>query len=377
MDNIANTFDDVLIKPRFSKIASRADVDLSFNGDGFPYMELPIISANMDTITGSDMAHAMIFGGGQACLHRFSSIEENVQQFLDARLVATGECRIPMVSVGLGNKELDRARALFGAGAFTFIVDVAHGASMGVVQQVRALREIFNDRIAVVVGNFATGESVKDFLEICPEVDGFKVGIGPGSLCTTRIKTGVGFPQLSAIMEISQVLKRTGIPVIADGGMKTPGDCAKALGAGASMLMIGSMLAGTEESPGETQYLHKSGKTFKLEDFPVSVDYSYFSKELQQEFQSKIPKVKKYRGSASQESYEAQGKTGSHRTAEGESTFVPYKGAVKDILQDIEGGLRSAFSYVGACNLKEFHDKVEFVKVSNATKIENSAHLIK
>ena len=343
------TFEDVLIVPKFSSISSRKDVDLSFNGSGYPYMSLPIISANMDTITDVSMAKAMILNGAQACLHRFCTIDESVKMFRSSRLQETGLTRIPMVSIGLGNSELDRACALFGASAHTFIIDVAHGAQLSVVNQVKALRECIGSNGSIIVGNFATGESIKTFLEyVGNSVDGFKVGIGPGSACTTRIKTGVGYPQLSAIIDVVNTIKHTGIPVIADGGMKTSGDISKALGAGASMVMLGGMLAGTDETPGEVVergvHLNPSGV------------------------------FKKYRGSASKESYEVQGKEAKHRTSEGESFYVPYKGPVKDVLQEIEGGLRSAFTYVGASNLKEFHSKVEFVRISNATRSENQAH---
>lgn len=340
----AFTFDDVLIVPKFSTIESRREVDISINSSNLPYAQLPIISSNMDTVTGSKMALAMAENGGIGCLHRFCSIEDNVQMFKDSIYGDNQtDLSIPAVSFGLGLKEIERAEALFCAGAHTFILDVAHGAQLAVANQVKAVRELLGESCLIIVGNFATSDSVKTFLEYCPDVNGIKVGIGPGSACTTRIKTGIGYPQLSAVKEIAQFFKNTNIPVIADGGMKTPGDIAKALGAGAHCCMLGGMLAGTQESPG-----------------------------IMHTIRDKI--IKEYRGSASKEAYEAQGKDESYRTAEGESFFVDYKGPVKDVLRDIEGGLRSAFSYVGARNLKEFHDKVEFVRVTPSTVVENQAH---
>ena len=354
--NEAFTFDDVLIVPQFSTISSRKEVDLSvitarscFQDIG---CKLPIISANMDTITGPKMAKAMLAYGAQACLHRFCSIEDNVKMFLESWYDTEGdnECfSRPMVSIGLGKEELQRAEALYANNANIFIVDVAHGAQMAVVNQVKALREIIRDNGAIVVGNFASGFSVEDFFDNCgnTQIDGIKVGIGPGSACTTRIKTGVGYPQLSAIIDIAETLEGYGIPIIADGGMKTPGDIAKALGAGASMIMLGGMLAGTTETPGEVFYLEGPGP-----QCPVKI----------------------YRGSASRESYQVQGKTGTHRTTEGESFIVSCKGPVSDVLQDIEGGLRSSFAYVGAKNLEEFHNRVEFVRISNAGYVEGTPH---
>jgi IMP dehydrogenase/GMP reductase len=361
--NEAITFEDVLIKPKFSLVESRKDVDLSFNGSGFPCMSLPIISSNMDSVTGVNMASAMIIGGAQACLHRFQSIEDNVQMFLDSRVGGTGGYSAPLVSIGLGEKELERADALINVGALSLVVDVANGASIGVVKQVKELRKLFGNSIFITVGNFATGDSVKTFLEHEGNVDGIKVGVGPGSRCLTRVATGIGYPQLSAIIEISQLLKRTNLTIIADGGMNRIGDCAKALGAGAHLLMSGSFFAGTEEAPGETVWEYE-GQYISYDEFIEGFKNGY-SKEL--------TPFKKYRGSASKESYEVQGKVAQHRTAEGDTTYIPLKGSVASVLQEIEGGLRSAFSYTNSMTLKEFHKNVEFVRVSSNTVAENGS----
>lgn len=349
----AYTFDDVLIVPNFSDISSRKDVNTKVSTARSIFQDigsrLPIISANMDTITESEMSKAMLSYGANACLHRFCNIQENVKMFEDACLEEGDSISRPMVSIGLGTRELDRASALYGYGATRFIIDVANGASLDVVKQVKELRNIIKDNGAIIVGNFASGRSISDFIERGAIVEGIKVGIGPGSSCSTRVKTGVGYPQLSAIMGAVRALKGTGIPIIADGGIKTAGDVAKAIGAGASLCMIGGMISGTDECPGEIIY-----------DPPKQFADS--------------KKYKKYRGSASKESYIDQGKTGSHRTDEGESFLVPCKGPVANILQDIEGGLRSAMSYVGARTIKEFQEKCEFVKITNAGYSEGLPH---
>jgi IMP dehydrogenase/GMP reductase len=382
------TFDDVLIVPKFSSISSRKEVDISSTTSGGCFEDIgadfPVISANMDTVTGPDMARAMLTYGGQACLHRFCSIEENVKMFAASEIdmvngvpIYGGEYYIrPMVSIGLGKEELDRASALYGNNATRFIIDVAHGAQQAVVDQVRNLRDIIGSYGSIIVGNFASKQSVADFLQrVSGKVDGIKVGIGPGSACTTRIKTGVGFPQFSAIQEISFLLRPLGIPLIADGGMRTPGDICKALGAGASMVMLGGMLAGADETPGELLYVDSLGEAVKAENFLARKIFLDGTFELiRDEYSESFKKVKKYRGSASKESYDLQGKVGDHRTSEGESFLVSHKGPVKSILQDIEGGLRSAMTYVGARTLKEFHDKVEFIRVSSSTNLENKAH---
>ena len=341
------TFDDVLIAPRFSTLKSRSEVDLRTvikwpGGEGGSWTaNLPIVSANMDTITGVEMAKALAKAGAVATLHRFWPIEENVRAFNEA----DKGC---WVSVGLGAYELSRAVALWKEGAKVFVLDVAHAAQVQVAEQYRDIKRSTPGSF-VIVGNFATGQSFEDFAAYLHQdlgaqdvtIDGVKVGVGPGSACTTRVKTGCGVPQLSAVMDLRA---RFGGLLIADGGLKTPGDIAKALGAGADLVMLGGMLAGADETPGE-MYLGQNG--------------AY---------------LKRYRGSASKESYEAQGKGQSYITAEGEAFSVPVKGPVAKVLQDIEGGLRSAFTYVGAGSVGEFHRRVEFVQITHAGHIEGTPH---
>lgn len=334
------TFDDVLIRPRFSTVNSRKDVDLNTG-----YSRLPIISSNMDTITGPEMAKAMLAEGGLACLHRFWSIAENVAAFRNSCF----EGRSPWVSVGVGGTEFDRAKALYDVGARILVLDVAHGSQKQVADQYIRLEETLPG-VTFVIGNFATSNSILDFIDACgyryvPDFPGIiKVGIGPGSSCSTRVKTGIGVPQLSAIIDCASL----GLPIIADGGMKTSGDVAKALAGGASLVMLGGMLAGTAETPG----------------LPI---YDSVVDEW-----DKIPTRKQYRGSASKESYDVQGKDWA--CAEGESFSVPYKGPVAKVLADIEGGLRSALSYVGAKDIFEFQRRAEFIRVTNAGVIESGAH---
>lgn len=341
----ALTYNDVQIKPRFSFVRSRKDVDLSSLG-----LKLPVISSNMDTVTNSRMAIAMNETGGVGCLHRFQSIEDNIKQFKESFVK-------PWVSIGIGPNELERAEALVNAGANTIVLDVAHGANIVVLNQAREIRKLFRSSIQTVVGNFSDANEIRQFIEYngaTSIVDVFKVGIGGGSACTTRIKTGCGVPSFSSIYSCKDI----GVAIIADGGIKTPGDIAKALAAGAHGVMLGGMLAGTDEAPGEL--VDNNGKQIPINVLDV--------------YKSSGQAYKLYRGSASKESYEAQGKDESWRTAEGEAFMLPYKGSVKNILQDIEGGLRSAFSYVDANDLFDFQTKAKFIKVTSSGYIEATAH---
>lgn len=349
MLNKAITFDDVLIKPKFSSIGSRKDVDLTTNlGDNS--LSLPVLSANMSTITEGKMALAMGEAGGLGILHRFCSIEDNILMFAAASNSKTGVG----VSVGLSDEEKLRAESLIDAGAEIICIDVAHGAQMAVVEQVRWLREKYKDNLYIIVGNFATPHSIQGFeshlgISKCPNI--YKVGIGPGSACTTRLKTGCGVPQLSAILSTAKEYN-----IIADGGMKTPGDIAKALAAGAKAVMIGGMISGTNETPGE---VIENPPPHKIIDGKM---YAYTTNP-------NLPsKYKMYKGSA------ANGYGNGWKTSEGVEMVVECKGEVDRILKDIEGGLRSALTYTGSKNLEEFKDNAEFILVSNSTRTENTSH---
>jgi IMP dehydrogenase len=324
------SFDDVLIVPQYSNIASRKDVDTTSFG-----FKVPVIASNMDTITGHAMATAMGKLGAGACLHRFSTVQENIDEFKKSP-------KTTMVSIGIGTAELERAMWLFESGATYFVIDVAHGAAAHVVQQYNKIRSIVKDNASIMVGNFATQKNIDDFnhaLNTNRAPDSYKVGIGGGSLCTTRVVTGCGLPTLASVQDCA----RTNAPIIADGGIRNSGDIVKALAVGASAVMVGSLLSGTEETPGEVV---------------LSNNQMY----------------KQYRGSASLESYGVQGKVASHRAPEGEATLVRYKGKVEDIIQNLMGGLRSGMSYVGASTIEELQKNVQFVRITDSGKSESRAH---
>lgn len=335
------SFDDVLITPKFSWVKSRKDVSLSIS-NRLGFYNLPIISSNMDSVTGVDMAIGMAREGGIGCLHRFQSIEDNVKQFIDSWYGPSDSIIKPWISIGVGNKELDRAIALRDAGAETIVLDIAHGASIEAVNQTKELSKLFGTHCNLIIGNFATARSIKDFeyyLGSKNIITAVKVGIGGGSACLTRVVTGCGIPTFGSLLDC----KEAGYPMIADGGMRNSGDIAKAIGAGASLVMLGGMLAGADESPSKLTY--KDDKYYK-----------------------------NYRGSASIDSYKIQGKESSFRSPEGDSFLIPQSGPLSGVLEQINGGLRSALSYVGASTIKEFQENVEFIKVTPAGAKENGSH---
>lgn len=332
----ALSFDDVLIVPTFSEITSRKNVQTWTHLNGLT-LDVPIISSNMDTITGPAMANAMNEFGGLGAHHRFYTIEENIEAFKNAPN--------SIVSVGITESEKERVIALQGAGAKRWLIDVAHGASIATAEMYNWMRKVLPDYHWICVGNFADDWSYRKFKNhVDIEPNAIKVGIGGGSMCTTRIVTGCGLPTLHSILTFKGL---SDLPaIIADGGIKNSGDIAKALAAGADAVMIGNLLSGTYETPGEI-------------------------------IETADSLVKRYRGSASLESYQVQGKVAAHRSPEGESTFVPYKGPVKDVLQQLKAGLQSAMSYVGSDNIQDFKKNAQLIEITNSGMAESRPHGVK
>jgi IMP dehydrogenase len=332
MTTQAITFDDVLLVPAYNHHESRRVVSTS-NTDrlGKLSLELPVISSNMDTITESTMANFMSSKGAMGALHRFMSIEDNIKDFKKC----TGKV---FVSIGCTDAELQRAEALRDAGADYFCVDVAHAHAKYVGKTLKNLRKILVDR-CIMAGNVATYAGA-DYLASCG-ADIIKAGIGGGSVCSTRIKTGFGIPMLTCIQDCA----RADRSIVADGGIKTSGDIVKALAFGADFVMIGGILAGTAPTPGE-----------------------YITKE-------DGSKVKRYRGMASREAQEAfLGQMHEWKTAEGVATEVPYKEDPDAIIADIVGGLRSGLTYAGADTISELQRKLNYVLVTQAGRIESLPH---
>lgn len=332
MNNEAITFDDVLLIPAYNHHESRRVVDISMR-DRLDKLSLglPVMSSNMDTITESSMANFMHNKGGIGVLHRFLSIEDNIAEF--KRCIGQ-----TFVSIGCTDAELLRAEALRDAGANYFCVDVAHAHAKYVGKTLKSLRQLLGSR-CIMAGNVATYAGA-DYLASCG-ADIIKAGIGGGSVCSTRIKTGFGIPMLTCIQDCT----RTDRSIVADGGIRTSGDIVKALAFGADFVMIGGMLAGTEPTPGEV-VIKENGQ-----------------------------RVKQYRGMASREAQEDfLGQMHEWKTAEGVAVDVPFRNDQEAIIADIIGGLRSGLTYAGADSITELQRKLNYVVVSQAGRVESLPH---
>ena len=466
------TFDDVLLVPKFSDITSRSQTDLSTNLSRNIKLNIPLISANMDTVTESTMATTMARQGGIGIIHRFLTIEEEANQILKVKrsgsvmidtpyqifsdksiedaielmnekevsglLVVDSDSKLvgilterdvlfekedskklvselmtkdvitskegttldeaknllksnrieklplvndknqivglyttqdildlenfpnaskdkkgrPLVGAAVGVKGdfLDRSEALLNAGADVLVVDIAHGHSENAINTVKNIKKAFPE-CELIAGNVATAQGTEDLIKA--GVDAVKVGVGSGSICITRVITGSGVPQLTAVMDCAEIAKQYEIPIISDGGTRTSGDSTKALAAGASSVMLGSMLGGTDESPGST--ITKNGKRYK--------------------FYSGMASLAAARRRKSKETVQVDsGDDLNDYVAEGVEALVPYKGTVTDILVQITGGIRSGLSYCGGHNIKQMQNNAEFIKMSRAGFAESQPH---
>lgn len=343
----ALTYDDIQLIPNYSDVQTRQNIDLTTAVSRNWSINIPIVGSCMDTVTEYEMAATLMEMGGVGCIHRFMSIEEQVAQV--KKLVAYRDTDLTlshlpiMAAVGVVGDYLDRAVELENAGCNIILVDVAHGHHSNMEVALAELKAHLTEGVTdVIAGNIATAEAAEDL--IAWGADGLRVGIGGGSLCTTRVKTGFGVPNVTSIEEVFKVAEGAGVPIMADGGIKSSGDIAKALAVGADCVMVGSLLAGTKESPGA------------ILETPQGL-------------------YKRYRGSASLETKVTHGQKA--RNVEGESTTIPFKGGVKFIVNGLTDGVRSAFSYAGSDNIIDYYTRADYNVVTNAGLAEAKPHLIK
>lgn len=333
------TFDDVLLVPRHSEISSRRHTSLTSHVTKNFKLETPIVTANMDTITEVDMACAMAEVGGLGSLHRFVTEEEQVAMVKKIREHHDKNGLKTPIAASIGVKEEGKLRGdkLVDAGVQVITLDIAHGDSIMMMEVLEYMKKR-HPHVDIIAGNVATAEATARLINA--GADAVKCGIGPGSMCTTRIITGHGVPQLTAIALCVSEASKHGVPVIADGGIKNSGDMVKALCAGASSIMVGSLVSGTMETPGEM----KGGK-------------------------------KLYRGMASKSAQVSwRGDLPQGMAAEGEATFVSCKGSVKDVIHELSGGIRSGMTYLGVETVEQMKEAGLFMEMSASGMSESRPH---
>ena len=355
------TFDYVLLIPAESHVLPnevKLDTKLASNLQ----LHIPLISAGMDTVTEGNMAIAMAENGGLGVIHKNLSIEAQVEEVKKAK-GKTVDPNLPhpavdnqgrllaAAAVGVTSDTFERAESLLEAGADAIVIDTAHGHSAGVLRKIKEIREHFPNA-TLIVGNVATGEGTAALFDA--GVDVVKVGIGPGSICTTRIVAGVGVPQITAIYDAASVAQKYGKKIIADGGIKYSGDVVKALAAGGNAVMLGSMFSGTTEAPGTV--FTNEGKQFKSYRGMGSVG------AMSQQHGSSDPY---FQGGVNE---------ANKLVPEGVEALVPYKGDVSNIIYQIDGGLRAGMGYVGASTIEELIENSQFVQITNAGLRESHPH---
>lgn len=347
---LALTYDDIQLVPSYSEIESRKNIELNTQLTKRFNISIPLVASPMDTVCEFEMAMKMFDLGGVGVIHRFMTIDNQADIVLNLKKVILYRFAhnlildesndeytdYPVVAaVGSNGDYLERAQELISKGANVILIDVAHGHHKNVKEAINKIKSLA-EHLDVIAGNIATAQAAIDLVDW--GVDGLRVGVGGGSLCTTRVKTGFGVPNVTCIQDIVAVSK---VPVMADGGIRSSGDIAKALALGASSVMLGSLIAGTEESPG--QIVEKPSGLYK-----------------------------RYRGAASLETKMVHGQE--QRNVEGESTIIPFKGGVKFVIEGLLDGVRSSLSYAGASNLQEFHPQL--VRITNAGQLEAKPHLL-
>ena len=330
------TFDDVLLLPQYSDILpSETDISLSLTAK--INLKAPFLSSAMDTVTESKMAIAMAESGGIGIIHRNLNIRQQTKEIakVKKKKLFVG------AAVGTNNEDIERAKSLIANGCDLIVIDTAHGHSKKVLKILSKLKKI-DYSIPLCVGNIATGEAAKKLYNSGADI--VKIGIGPGSICTTRMVAGIGVPQISAILEVKNALKNKKIKIVSDGGIKFSGDIAKALAAGADAIMMGSIFAGTDESPGKKfRYKGKIYKHYRGMGSIGAMSSGSANRYFQKNFKDKSKFV-----------------------PEGVEGRVEYKGSLSKIIYQLKGGLRSSMGYIGAKNLNQITRNAKFIKITKA-----------
>ena len=352
-------FDDVLIKPKRSMLGSRSDVSLyrefKFANSTRRLNCVPIMVANMDTTGTLSMSRVTDDHKCITCLHKHYPVDILVDHFKHGHTFS-------FYSTGISGSDIEKMDLVFsklksfGISVPNICVDVANGYSEKFVRTVRSFREKYED-IIIMAGNVVTPEMVEELI-FHGKVDIVKVGIGSGSVCTTRLKTGIGYPQLSAVMECSDAAHGLGGHICSDGGCKTPADVCKAFGGNADFVMLGGMIAGTDCCEGEWDYEYLCNRAGIAGEFWQPFPPGY-------ETEKRKVKLKFYGMSSKEAMNKHNGGVADYRTSEGRCVTIPYKGLTSEVIMDILGGVRSACTYIGASKIKDFGKKTTFIQVNN------------
>lgn len=352
------TFDDVLLIPAASDVLPR-EVNTSTQLGSNLNLKIPVLSAGMDTVTEAPMAIALAQLGGLGVIHKNMSISAQVEQVSQVKqraslasksAVDADDHLLVAAAVGINDDTFTRTQALIDAGVDVIVIDTAHGHSQGVLTKIAEIRATYPQQ-TIIAGNVATAAGTKALFDA--GVDVVKVGIGPGSICTTRVIAGVGVPQITAVFDAAAVAQDYGKQIIADGGIKYCGDIVKALAAGGNAVMLGNMLAGTTQAPGEV-LTDEKGNQFKAYRGMGSVA-AMKDGSSDRYFQSKVHEAKKL-------------------VPEGIEGKLPYKGDVEDIIYQIVGSLRSGMGYVGARTINDLINQAQFIQITNAGLTESHPH---
>ena len=342
----ALTFDDVLLTPRYSSVLpseTNLQTDLGHNLK----LKIPFLSSAMDTVTESDMAIAIARKGGLGIVHRNLSIEDQTKEIKKVK----NKNLLVGAAVGTSTEDLMRVKSIIDVGVDLIVIDTAHGHSDKVIKMLSKIKKI-NIKKPICVGNIATAEAA---LKLYNEgADILKVGIGPGSICTTRMIAGIGVPQISAVLDVKKIMKNKKVKIISDGGIKFSGDIVKAIAAGADAIMMGSIFAGTEESPGKKyKYNNKFYKAYRG-----------------------MGSIGAMSAGSSNRYFQKNHKDKSKFIPEGVEARVVFKGKVDKILYQLQGGLRSSMGYIGAKKIYEIQKKAKFVKITKAGFYESMVHSV-
>ncbi len=340
------TFDDVLLLPQYSNVLP-SETDISINLTKKIFLKVPFLSSAMDTVTESKMAIAIARAGGIGVIHRNLNIKNQKKEVIKVK----NKKLFVGAAVGTNYEDLERAKNLIHNGCDLIVIDTAHGHSEKVLKTLSKIKKI-DKSIPICVGNIATSKAAIRLYNAGADI--IKVGIGPGSICTTRMVSGIGVPQISAIMEVKRALKNKRTKIISDGGIKFSGDIAKALAAGADAIMMGSIFAGTDESPGKK--FKVKGKFYKQYRGMGSIG-AMSSGSANRYFQKNFKDKSKF-------------------VPEGVEGRVEYKGNVSEIIYQLKGGLRSSMGYIGAKNLSQIPKNAKFIKITKAGFYESMVHSV-